>query len=80
MIANIEFEITAVVRAKPGDFGTTAACMAALGRAGDDIMHAYGGRVIKVDSVSKDAEVLGKVHATTETIVLVMKATGVVQS
>lgn len=76
----IEFDITAVVKAKPVDYGSIEACMTALGKAGDSIMHAYGGRVIKVDSVSREVEADGKKHTMTEHIVLVMKASGVTES
>lgn len=79
-MANVEFDITVVVKAKTGDFSSVEACLAAVGRVGDTIAHPYGGRVIKMDSVTSEVTSGNQAHIITDRVVLVMKASGVLPS
>jgi hypothetical protein len=74
--SDIEFEITATVKAKPGDFASVTECMTALSQRAEEIVKPYGGRLFNV--VMKD---YGDGDAKKDDkVVIVMKASGVLQS
>lgn len=76
MSKQVEFEITAVFKARPDTYIDAASCLESLGTVADRIMKPYGGRIINVSAQRRETDG----EPQTDRIVLVMKASGVTEA